>query len=133
MKPSYYASLLVRQNGGLQFVAGRKFRPTDKQITIRGQTFLVDISKPIYRNKKGRFMYLFEQDVGQITNNSADQLGVSQKLTKALFKREIVSQLVMGLEREGLGVNYWLWALMGALAGVGVGWVLCSYISTGAV
>ncbi len=128
MKPTYYANLLVRQNGGLQLIAGRKFKPTAQEITLRGQTFLVDISKPIYRNKKGRFIYLFEYGVGQITNNSADQLEVSQSFTKALFRNQIVTQLVAGLNKETLGLNNIVWAIMGAMGGLGIGWVLCSYI-----
>jgi hypothetical protein len=86
MKPTYYANLLVRQNGGLQLIAGRKFKPTAQAITLRGQTFLVDISKPIYRNKKGRFIYLFESGVGQITNNNADQIEVSSELHQGSFQ-----------------------------------------------
>lgn len=125
MKPSYYAIYVVRQNGGLQWAGAKKFRANDQTINIKKNTFMVDISKPLYRDKKGRFIYLFEQGIGQIMT-VADSPGVSPKLIKAVFGQEIISQLVSGLGRQESGLGYIIWAIMGAFGGLGVGWILCS-------
>lgn len=125
MKPSYYAIYVVRQNGGLQWAGAKKFRANDQTINIKKNTFMVDISKPLYRNKKGRFIYLFEQGVGQIMT-VADSPGVSPKLIKAVFGQEIISQLVSGLSHKPTEWGMLIWAIMGAFGGLGIGWILCS-------
>jgi hypothetical protein len=127
MKPSYYAIYVVRQNGGLQWAGARKFRPQDRSVTLKKETFVVDIAKPLYRDKKGRFIYLFEQGQGQIMT-VADSPGVSPKLVRAVFGQEIIAQLVSGLNKQVLPYENIIWAVMGALGGVGLGWILCSYI-----
>jgi hypothetical protein len=125
MKPKYYANYAVRQNGGLQCIGGRRFKPSDTTVTIKKETFIVDIASPIYRNKKGRFIYLFEQGKGQVLTKS-DVPVMSPKLTKAVFKQEIFKQLVSGLDQGSVGWNLLIWAIMGALGGTGLGWILCS-------
>ena len=124
MKPSYYAIYVVRRNGGLYWAGGRKFKPSASSVTISKQTFTVDISRPMFVNRKGRSIYLFEHGVGQVLttpNNAA----LSPKYVKAIFGQEIVAQLVSGLGHKAGQWDNIIWAVMGALAGVGLGWILC--------
>ncbi|MDD4972481.1 MAG: hypothetical protein PHT07_23875 [Paludibacter sp.] len=125
MKPSYFAILTVRQNGGLQAVGARKFSPTQETIDIRKQTFKVDISRPIYRNKKGRNIYIFESGAGQVYTNTPE-VGITPKLMRAGFGLEIVSQLVVGLNHKPTEWGMLIWAVMGAFGGLGIGWILCA-------
>ncbi len=125
MKPRYVANYLVRQNGGLQWIGSKRFKPSDTTITLYGEEFVIDIARPLYRNRRGWFVYMFEQGQGQIYSIS-DTPGISPKLVKAVFGQEIIRQLVTGLDQAAISWNQIIWAVMGALGGVGIGWVLCS-------
>jgi hypothetical protein len=128
MKAKYYAIYAVRINGGLQRIKGRKFRPSETSLTFDEDTFIVDIANPIYRTIRGKYMFLFEKNKGQVTLSDTTLL-VNQKIIKALFKQELPRQLVAGLnDAMSVTADKLMFLLAGIMGGVGIGWILCSIL-----
>lgn len=119
-KAKYLAIYCVDVGGVNQRMMRKRFKPNVKEISFKNETFIVDISKPICRTSKGTYEYHFLRGKGQIIISTQDS-PVSPEYTFALLKREYVSQLVAGMNIKALGTELYIWALMGALAGLGAG------------
>lgn len=121
MRKAKYLAIYCTDVGGVnQRIARKRFKPNIKEISFKDETFIVDISKPISRTSKGTYEYHFLRGKGQVII-STQQAPVSPEYVFALLKREYVSQLVAGMNIKALGTELYIWAIMGALAGIGVG------------
>jgi hypothetical protein len=110
----------------LQRIASKKFRANVPSIDFKGESFVVDSSAPLYRTKRGKYIYLFEKGKGQVLLKTSDAI-MSPQLVRAVFKQEIVKQLVAGLDSGmSLTISQIMFAIMGALGGMGLGWILCA-------
>lgn len=116
----YVGVYCVDVGGVNQKVMRKRFKPDAKDITFGNETFIVDISRPISRTKKGVYEYQFLRGKGQIMIASTES-AVSPEYQYNLLKREYVSQLVAGMNIKQLGSELYIWALMGAVAGLGAG------------
>jgi hypothetical protein len=69
---------------------------------------------------------MFEKGKGQVLLKTSDAI-MSPQLVRAVFKQEIVKQLVAGLDSGmSLMLSQIVFAIMGALGGMGLGWILCA-------
>jgi hypothetical protein len=128
MKAKYLAIYAVRINGGLQRIKARKFLPSEKQVTFGDDTFIIDISNPIYRTVRGKYLFLFEKNKGQVTLSDTS-LQINQGIIKALFKQELPRQLVAGLnDSMSVTADKLMFLIAGILGGLGLGWILCSML-----
>lgn len=115
-----YRILYLKTVSGIPSVRyKRDISPNVVQAGLKGKPFDFDIKRPAYRIKN-RFIYFVDVDIGQLFLYE-EKSTVSPQLRNSI-KREVVKQLVSGLENPPLFQNL---ALLLLCLGFGV---VCGYI-----
>jgi hypothetical protein len=121
-KPRYRAVLVEDIGGVNQRVLSRKFKPGTEKITFYNETFQVDMSKPISRNRKGVYEYHFKKGTGQLQVAPSSKTKVpSGEFTFQLLERKWVSQLVAGMSKKSDVYDYLIYIILSLVAGLGFG------------
>lgn len=117
--------LIVRLTGNTPTVIAKKSIKDSTQFIRYGKkTYTIDINKPSYR-QKNIFYYLLDPGKGQLHFYQMNKL-VAPELLEAILNRNIVKQLVSGLEAVPLIQNIIIMLLCLGM-GIGAGFIIGNY------
>lgn len=99
-----------------------KVREHVDSISFKGKSYVLDFSKPVWRDgKKG--IYVVDLDSGQLKFSASEK--TFPELTDQIFERKIVSQLVSSLQMPGFTTQI-LMIILGIIIGAVMGYFMGS-------
>lgn len=132
----YYARICKNVQGVEHSIGIKEISPINKTFKWKKLKIPVDLSNPTYRaralfpyKRSQAYYYLVDLDNGQKTINEV-KTEVSREIQDLIFSREIVRQLAVSQRHSGTSGD-WIFLIMGAIGGLGLGYILAQVVSGG--
>lgn len=106
----------------------KKIKKFVTHVTLRDNTFAIDFNKPSYR-EKNTFFYLFDVSKGQMFFTPSD-FGGPKGLTYLILRRNIIRQIVSGVEKKKLG-EVLIYILLAVASAIPIGYILGNILPMG--
>lgn len=135
-KDRFYAKICKNVENVEHLIGTKRIDPKMRSFMWKKLRIPVDLEHPTERAKDPWFgtsqcyYYHIDIDNGQLSFRDIED-EVSKDTTDLIFSREIVKQLASAQRKSGMSGDY-VFLFIGALAGVGLGWIICQLI-TGSV
>lgn len=135
-KDLFYAKICKNVNGVEHVIGTKKVNPKTKSFVWKKTRIPVDLSMPTLRAKdpvlgtSQAYYYHVDLDNGQLSFHDIEN-EVSKDSMDLIFSREIVKQLASAQRKSGMSGDY-VFLFIGAIAGVGLGWIICQ-LATGGI
>lgn len=124
-RPDKRKVLIVRLTGNTPTVIAKKvIKESTQFISYKKKTYHIDINKLSFR-QKNLFCYLLDPTKGQLHFEQMHKL-VAPEMLEAILNRNVVKQLVAGLEAAPLIQNIVIMLLCLGM-GIGAGFIIGNY------
>lgn len=134
-KDQYYAKICKNVQGVEHVIGTKRIDPKKRSFVWKKTRIPVDLEHPTLRAKdpflgtSQAYYYHIDLDNGQLSFHDIEN-EISKDTMDLIFSREIVKQLASAQRKSGVSGDY-IFLVIGAIAGVGLGWIICQLASGG--
>lgn len=135
-KDQFYAKICKNVQGVEHVIGTKKIDPKKRSFVWKKTRIPVELEYPTVRAKdpwlgtSQCYYYHIDLDNGQLSFHDIEN-EISKDTMDLIFSREIVKQLASAQRKSGMSGDY-VFLLIGVVAGVGLGWIICQ-LATGGI
>lgn len=126
-KNKYIAVFVIKEQGNYEFDSLKVFTPLNDKIKIGEGLYLINIEKPTFKIGLKRYFFIDLHSGVQISFRKILKAKYSPKMLNMLFGEHVVEDLVSGMGKKPVAMNFML--LLGCIAlGGAFGYIIGGFI-----